>query len=98
MMKRKLVTVVAEAVLENRIVEDIMRLGAHGYTIIDVRGEGARGKRASSWEHNRNIRLETVCAEPVAETIVKRLEEAYYAHYAVVVWVSEVEVLRGEKF
>jgi len=26
------------------------------------------------------------------------LAETYYAHYAIVVWVSEVEVLRGEKF
>jgi len=98
MMNRKLVTVVAEAVLEKRIVEDVMRLGAHGYTITDVRGEGARGKRTSSWEHNRNIRLEAVCAQPVAEAIVQRLAETYYAHYAIVVWVSEVEVLRGEKF
>ena len=98
MMKRKLVTVVAEAVLEGRIVDDVMRLGAHGYTITDVRGEGARGKRASSWEHNRNIRLEAVCAEPAAESIVEWLAETYYAHYAIVVWVSDVEVLRGEKF
>jgi nitrogen regulatory protein PII len=97
-MRRKLVTVIAEAVLESRIAEDLKRLGAHGYTATDVRGEGQRGRRDSSWEHNRNVRIETVCTEDVAAEILKHLADTYYAHYGVVTYTADVDVMRGDKF
>lgn len=97
-MRRKLVTVIAEAVLESRIAEDLKRLGAHGYTATDVRGEGHRGRRDASWEHNRNIRIETVCTEEVAQVIMQYLADTYYANFGVVTYMSDVEVMRGDKF
>lgn len=39
----KLVTIIAEGFLEEKLVRDIKRLGAKGYTITDARGEGSRG-------------------------------------------------------
>lgn len=43
LVRLKLVTIVAEAVLEHRLVEEIKRLRAKGYTLVDARGEGSRG-------------------------------------------------------
>lgn len=97
-MNRTLVTVVAEAVLERELVEDVKRLGAHGYTIGEVRGEGARGLRAADWEHNRTIRLETIVDAPVAEAIAEHVRARYFKHYAVIVYLSEVRVIRSDKF
>jgi len=93
----KLVTIVAEAVLEHRLVEEIKRLGAKGYTLVDARGEGSRGLRTMDWE-GKNIRLETIVSEEVALRILNRLQEAYFPHYAVVAFVENVEVVRGEKY
>ena len=39
---RKLLVIIAESALERALVADVKRLGAHGYTVIDVRGGGAR--------------------------------------------------------
>lgn len=96
-MPLKLVTIVAEAVLEDRLIQEIRQLGARGYSISHVRGEGSRGVRASEWE-GRNIKLETIVSEPVAGRIMEHLAAHYFALYAVIAYVMDVEVVRGEKY
>ncbi len=93
----KLVTIVAESLLEKRLVEEIKRLGAKGYTITPARGEGSRGIRSVDWE-GQNIRLETIVSEEVALRILQRLQEEYFPHYAVIAYVENVWVVRGEKY
>lgn len=43
----KLVTIVAEPVLEEQIATSLRRLGATGYTVTEAHGAGSRGMRAS---------------------------------------------------
>ncbi|AOT05939.1 P-II family nitrogen regulator [Arthrobacter sp. U41] len=95
---RKLLTVVTEAVLEGTLVRDIDRLNAHGYTITDARGKGHRGVRSAGWEANSNIRIEVVCDDQTAGAIASYLQEHYYQDYAMILFVSDVDVLRPEKF
>lgn len=97
LVRLKLVTIVAEAVLEERLVDDLRRLGAKGYTVTDARGEGSRGLRTMDWE-GKNIRLETIVSEEVAERILAHLQEAYFPHYAIIAYVENVEVIRGKKY
>mgnify|MGYP003502386192 CR=1 FL=1 len=92
----KLVTIVAESLLEKRLVEEVKRLGAKGY-ITPARGEGSRGIRSVDWE-GQNIRLETIVSEEVALRILQRLQEEYFPHYAVIAYVENVWVVRGEKY
>ncbi len=95
---KKLVTIVSESALEEILAEDFKKLGAHGYTVTEARGEGSRGKRAADWDQNRNIRIEVVCDDAVKKAIVQHLVDYYYENYAMVVYVSDVEVIRPEKF
>lgn len=95
---RTLVTIVTEAALERRITDDIRRLGAHGYTISEARGEGSRGVRSAGWEASSNIRIEVVCDATTAAAIASHLRAHYYDHYAMILFMSEVGVLRPEKF
>lgn len=96
-MPLKLVTIVAESLLEKKLVEEVKRLGAKGYTIVAARGEGSRGMRSVDWE-GQNIRLETIVSEEVALRILQRLQEEYFPHYAVIAYVENVWVVRGEKY
>ena len=91
------VTIVAEAFLEERILREIKERGARGFTLTEVRGEGSRGVRASEWE-GRNVRIETLVSAEVALRIMSHVAEAYFPHFAVVAWVGEVEVVRGDKY
>lgn len=93
----KLVTIVAERLLEERLVADIRAVGAHGHTITDARGQGTRGVGASDWEGS-NVKLETVVSAEVAERILALLAERYFARFAVIGYVTDLEVVRGDKF
>lgn len=95
---RKLLTVVTEAGIERTLVTDLESWGVSGYTITDARGRGSRGVRDAGWDVNANIRIEIVCNERLAETLMTRLREKYYAHYAMISYVGDVAVLRAAKF
>lgn len=95
---RKLLTIIAEVALEQRITKDLERLGAHGYTITDARGKGSRGVRNASWERSGNIRVEVVCEVATATAIAVHLKEHYYENYAMILFIGDVEVLRPQKF
>ncbi|MEZ5628127.1 MAG: transcriptional regulator [Rhodocyclaceae bacterium] len=95
---RKLLTIVTEAAIESALVRDLDRLGAHGYTITEARGKGHRGVRDAGWDASSNIRIEVVCNADTAAAIAAHLQAQYYANYAMIMWVGEVEVLRPEKF
>ncbi len=95
---RRLLTIITESAIESHLLRDIERWGAHGYTITEARGKGARGVREGNWEANRNIRIEVVCEDSVAELIAAGLRQHYYENYAMILYLSDVDVLRPEKF
>lgn len=95
---RKLVTIVTEATIEKELLAALDALGATGYTVTDARGRGHRGVRASGWEFGANVRIEVVCDARTANAIADHLREHYYPHYAMILFLSDVEVLRPEKF
>lgn len=95
---RKLLTIVTEAALEGALVRDIERLGANGYTITDARGKGSRGVRNASWDASSNIRVEVVCDAETAEAIAAHLRRHYSDDYAMILMMTDVEVLRPDKF
>lgn len=95
---RNLLTIITEAALESVLIKDLERLGVRGYTITDARGKGSRGVRSSAWDASSNIRIEVVCDAATAEAIAAHLQARYYENYAMILFVSDVAVLRPEKF
>jgi nitrogen regulatory protein PII len=95
---RKLVTIITESVLEPKLIRDVTKLGASGYTITDARGKGNRGVRSAAWEQASNIRIEIVCETAIADAIAEHVKKKYYSDYAMIVTLSNVQVLRPEKF
>lgn|SRR5574343_780633 len=96
--RRTLLTVVCEASIEARVVADARRLGAHGYTASDARGWGAHGSRDGHWPMSGNVRIEILCEAAVADAIASHLQEAYFSTYAMVCYLSDISVMRSEKF
>ena len=91
------VTIIAERVLRDDIIDLIKRHGATGWTLTAVEGEGTRGIRASEWE-GRSVQIDTLVSPGSAEAIMNEVGEAYFADWSVIVFATNVEVLRGEKY
>lgn len=96
--RRTLLTVICEASIETRVAADARRLGAHGYTVSDARGWGQHGERNGDWPMSGNVRLDILCEAAVADAITLHLQASYFASYAMVCYLSDVSVLRSNKF
>jgi nitrogen regulatory protein P-II 2 len=94
---RQLLTIIAESVLEHRLIDDVKRLGAKGYSIGHVRGEGATGRVALDYA-GPSVRLESVMTDEVVDRVFDLLAADYFPHFAVVAWAVPVRVARPERF
>lgn len=93
----KLVTIVAESVLKERIIHDILQQGAKGYSMSEVEGEGSRHLRAG--EHpGQNFKFEIITDAEKAEKLLEKVSKHYFANYAVIAYVQDVQVIRGDKY
>jgi hypothetical protein len=96
--KRTLLTVITEAAIEQTLLRDLDRLGVRGYTVTDARRRGGRGVRDAAWEEAANIRIEVICPRTQAESVLNHFQARYYADYAMVAFLQDIEILRPEKF
>jgi len=92
-----LLTVIAESVLKERLIQDVRDAGAKGFTITDADGEGCRQRRVGEIL-GANIRLETIVSNEVADRLLQLLSTEYFERYAVIAFLSTVNVIRGEKY
>ena len=95
---RKLLTIVTEAAIEGVLLRDLERLGAQGYTVSEARGKGSRGVRNADWDASRNVRIEVVCDAPTAQRVAEHLQARYYDDYGMILFMTDITVLRAEKF
>ncbi|MFQ3598777.1 MAG: transcriptional regulator [Chloroherpetonaceae bacterium] len=93
----KLLTIIADEALQKRLIADVKKLGAKGYTLEKAYGEGAHGGRISQWE-GENIRLELLVGAELADKILEKLMRDYFEKYSIIAYLSDAQVLRGEKF
>jgi nitrogen regulatory protein P-II 2 len=94
-MKR--VTIIGDETVKYRILEEILAMGATGYTDCPAHGKGARGVRPRHGEPP-NAKIEVIATPEVAHRILEHIAKNYFDKYAMIAFLSDVEVLRGEKF
>ena len=95
----KLVTVVGESLIMEDVAERGLELGATGYTISEVSGHGSRSARTvSSTVGAKTLKVEFVVPTELATQILQDVSHEYFEHYAIIAWLSDVSVMRGEQY
>ena len=92
-----LLTLVAESILKDRLIHEIRNAGAKGFTITDVSGEGSRQRRVSELLGD-NVKIEVIAKREVADKVLEVLQKEYFSRYAVIAYMSEIQVVREEKY
>lgn len=93
----KKVTVVTERLLRDQIIDLLKKHKATGWSITAVEGEGSRGNRTSDFE-GRNAKIITIVSPQTADAIMEDIAENFFEDWAIIVYSSDVEVMRGEKY
>lgn len=92
-MQAQLLTIFTEAVLEDTLIDEIMALGAKGYTISEARGRGAHGLRTGKWTVGANLRFEVVGDPALCARIAAQLQANYGRDYGLMMFTSSVDLL-----
>jgi nitrogen regulatory protein PII len=96
-VRAKLITVIAAAEFQDRLGQDLIRLGAGGYTTSLVDGRGRSGQRIRSFFEISNVRLETIVPSEKADALL-----AHLSHVAetldIVAFSQEVDAIPSKHF
>ena len=88
-----LVTIVCEAVLQDRLLKLLTALGVSGYTIAPVQGAGSHGQRMGDLAgYNTNIEVKTIVTPEVSDQLLEKLQQ-FPATYALIAFRQNVEGL-----
>jgi hypothetical protein len=93
----KRVIIIGDDDVAYRIMQEVIALGATGYTHQTVHGKGSHGFRPTHGEP-ANAKIEIIAAPEIAYRILEHIDTRYCNKYAMIVFIDDVEVLRPEKF
>ena len=92
-----LLTIIAESLLKDRLIHEVRRVGAKGFTVTEVSGEGSRQRRVSELLGD-NIKIEIITKRETADHILTILQRDFFPRYAVIAYMSDVQVVREDKY
>jgi nitrogen regulatory protein PII len=94
----KLLTITCEILAQKNIIEILNKHEITGYTTCEVDGNGARGIRGQGLKNEKNVKVEIIMREEKLQMIVEEISRTMFANFAIVLYVSDVGVVRTEKF
>lgn len=88
-----LVTIIGESVLQDRLIQLLMKLDVSGYTIVPAQGAGSHGRRMGDIAgYNTNIEVKTVVTSEVSTKLLEDLQPLQATH-ALIAFRQKVEGL-----
>jgi len=94
----KLLTITCEILAQKNIIEILKKHEITGYTTYEVDGNGARGVRGQGFKNEKNVKVEVIMRDEKLQGVVEEISRTLFANFAVVLYVSDVSVVRIEKF
>ena len=94
----KLLTITCEILAQENVIDILKKHEISGYTTYEVNGNGARGIRGQGLKTEKNVKVEVIMREEKLDGIVEEISRTLFANFAIVLYVSDVGVVRMEKF
>ncbi|GAB4132881.1 MAG: hypothetical protein Fur0046_03100 [Cyanobacteria bacterium J069] len=86
-----LVTMIGEAVLQDRLIQLLTLLGASGYTIIPAQGAGSHGRRMGDMAgYNTNVEIKAIVTLEMSDQLLEQLKP-FQASHALIAFRQKVE-------
>lgn len=94
----KLLTITCEILAQKNILDLLSKHDISGYTTWEVEGKGSRGIRGQGLKNEKNVKIEVIMREDKLQDIVEEISRTLFADFAIVLYASDVGVVRTEKF
>lgn len=88
-----LITIIGEAVLQDRLINLLAKLGVSGYTLIPAQGAGSHGRRMGDMAgYNTNIEIKTIVSSETSDQLLESLK-SLQSNHALITFRQSVEGL-----
>ena len=94
----KLLTVTCEILAQKNVIDILAKHNVTGYTTYEVEGNGAKGLRGQGLKNEKNVKVEVILQENTLQDVVEEIARTLFTNFTIVLYVSDVGVLRSEKF
>ncbi len=94
----KLLTVTCEILAQKNVIDILSKHNITGYTTYEVDGNGAKGLRGHGLKNEKNVKVEVILQENTLQDVVEEIARTLFTNFTIVLYVSDVGVLRSEKF
>ncbi len=94
----KLLTVTCEILAQKNVIDILTKHNITGYTTYEVDGNGTKGLRGQGLKNEKNVKVEVILQENTLQDVVEEIARTMFTNFAVVLYVSDIGVLRTEKF
>ena len=94
----KLLTITCEILAQKNIIDILKKHEISGYTTYEVEGNGARGLRGQGLQTEKNVKVEIIMREEKLSDVIEEISRTLFADFALVLYVSDIGVVRTEKF
>jgi len=94
----KLINIIANATLEERLINIAEVHGTSGYTVLEARGAGSAGLQTGVLEGDSNILFMLIVAESQLDEVMVDIEKLMKRGHHLACFVSDTQVMRREKF
>ena len=94
----KLLTVTCEILAQKNVIDILTKHNITGYTSYEVDGNGAKGIRGQGLQNEKNVKVEVIMQENKLQDVIEEIARTLFTNFAIVLYVSDVGVLRTEKF
>lgn len=76
-----LVTIIGEAVLQDRLIQLLTKLGVSGYTIVPAQGAGSHGRRMGDMAgYNTNVEIKAIVTSAASDQLMEDLKPLKSSH------------------
>ena len=94
----KLLTITCEILAQKNVIDILKNHEITGYTSYEVDGNGEKGLRGQGIQSEKNVKVEVIIREEKLSAVVEDISRTLFPDFTIILYVSDVGVVRTEKF
>ena len=94
----KLLTITCEILAQKNVIEILKNHEITGYTSYEVDGNGEKGLRGQGIQAEKNVKVEVIMREEKLSVVIEDISRTLFPDFTIILYVSDVGVVRTEKF
>ncbi|MDC0063982.1 hypothetical protein OAJ67_03170 [Candidatus Nitrosopelagicus sp.] len=94
----KLLTITCEILAQKNVIDILKNHEITGYTSYEVDGNGEKGLRGQGIQSEKNVKVEVIMREEKLSAVIEDISRTLFPDFTIILYVSDVGVVRTEKF